>query len=180
MASEANFDNFINDYDDWVCGYCQYGDSDNGFRSLHRCGNHYFHTTCLNNPRNRDSRCPVCRLPHNTVPVFYSDDSQETISSSDSGYGGPRGPPASFSTARPVLMPFRNTNRITPQFLAEYGEGICCYCGNRIWESQHHYLRQCRHRIHTNCMLDNMFYNGINNAGELYCPQCRGNNLRVL
>ena len=68
--SQVDFSRFVDDYDEWICVVCQYGDSAfDGVRVLHSCGNHEFHPECLAGVSARgDVRCPVCRFPPNARP----------------------------------------------------------------------------------------------------------------
>jgi Ring finger domain len=60
--SQVDFSEFVNDYDGWTCVICQEGDGANDSRTRHECGNHEFHTKCLEQERRRDTRCPICRF----------------------------------------------------------------------------------------------------------------------
>src|SRR5271156_5121357 len=71
----SQMEEFLNDFDDWMCGVCREGDANYGARTLHACNQHEFHTTCLNRVRERDARCPIYRYPVNSTPPYYSQDS---------------------------------------------------------------------------------------------------------
>src|SRR5271167_2324431 len=134
---------FLNDFDDWMCGVCREGDANYGPRTLHAYNQHEFHTTCLNRVRERDARCPICRYPANSTPPYYSQvsvflDSQTSEASPvitpDSqtspvilhGLGWGRSSVPSFSSRRRVLL------------CLGHGIGVTsAYCQQMINETYH-------------------------------------------
>jgi hypothetical protein len=164
---------FVDDYDDWICVVCQYGDSaSNGARELHACGNHEFHTECLVGLRARGNmRCPVCRCPPDApVPptqiseVIFDNDSEE-----DSSVGG-------MTNLEYQRNPHHNrVPTVVPDIIEsmERTTENCTYCRFSISHWGHWILTACRHRIHISCALSNMRRNGVNlNNGAIFCPRC--------
>jgi Ring finger domain len=171
--SQIDFSEFVNDYDDWTCVICQDGDEVNDSRTRHGCGNHEFHTKCLEQERRRDTRCPICRfveqggttsriltqepdqfvLPFRLRPQHY--DFEET-------------PGHIYQT-----IPDRS-NRISPMIIADSAFGMeCSYCREQISNFIHWRMTNCNHHIHIICLFENMAANGIDiETGELFCALC--------
>ena len=165
---------FVDDYDDWICVVCQYGDSaSNGARELHACGNHEFHPECLVGLRARGNmRCPVCRCPPDApVPptqiseVIFGNDSQEDSqavgieilskvifvndSEEDSSVGG-------MTNLEYQRNPHRNRVPTVTPAISESLKSTrqnCTYCRFPISHWGHYILTDCRHRIHTQLVL---------------------------
>ena len=73
------------------------------------------------------------------------------------------------------LMPNRlSAPRFRPRVGRAVGQGDeCAYCRHPIEEILHAYLYQCMHHMHSICVIENMYQNGVDDdTGNLFCPQC--------
>ena len=175
--SQVDFSRFIDDYDEWICVVCQYGDSAfDGVRVLHSCGNHEFHPECLAGVSARgDVRCPVCRFPPNARPP-PTQFSPAASDSSSSGFFGSADSEDMDNQPNIVWQhnPHRNrVHTVTPNLVSAMGTNVtCAWCRHAIPQIPHQRL-DCDHPMHYSCVFSNMFHNGINiNNGSLFCPQC--------
>jgi hypothetical protein len=206
MNNEESFEQFTNDFDDWICGICREGDSAyDGVRTMHECQHHEFHTACLERLLLTDRRCPICRRPANaTPPVFTQEmsDSQESLDSThqfllrfrylathtlevpDSQEIDDDDSQSSqnirrdharrlLSSPRRQVIP-DDRNRLRPRVRSDsQTDERCVFCRNRI-DGMHAAIAPCDHRMHYQCMIGDIFYNGVDRDNMcLFCPTCR-------
>ena len=172
---------FINDFDDWVCGICREGDAGDGLRTLHECKRHEFHTVCLARWRARDVRCPICRFPVDAMPPSSQSSSEEEPTLPSLLHlrlpfqTGMQYAVARYGNMFQQLMPNHSTApRFRPRVGKAFGEGhYCGYCTHPIDEVSHTFLYTCFHHMHTLCIIDNMYQNGVSEqTANLFCPRC--------
>jgi len=170
--NSKNAEVFTNDFDDWVCGICREGDATDGLRTLHECKRHEFHTSCLTELRVRDVRCPLCRFPVDAQPSTQSPQPEIHRIPFQTGlqYAISR-----FPNMFRQLMPDHDiAHRFRPRVGKNYGPWEeCAYCTHPIEDDIHAWLYDCMHRMHSSCVIDNMYQNGVDDrTGKLFCPTC--------
>jgi Ring finger domain len=191
--SQEDFSEFVSDFDSWTCVICREGDGANDSRTRHGCGNHEFHTKCLEEERRRDTRCPVCRFvveggttsriltqepEHGNIfqfrllPRHITDD--------------PEHPILPFSLLHPQHYEFQFTphniyqavpnrsNRTSPTNITRDSTiADCSYCRQHINTFMHWRMTNCNHHLHNNCLIENIIDNGIDNeTGHVFCALC--------
>ena len=80
------------------------------------------------------------------------------------------------------LMPDHDTApRFRPRVGKEYGPcEECAYCTHPIEEVTCAVLYPCMHRMHSTCVIDNMYQNGVNErTANLFCPTCYSTTRRI-
>ncbi len=183
-----DFSQFVNDFDDWMCGICREGDSaHDGFRTLHQCQHHEFHSACLTRLLLTDRRCPLCRFPTNaTPPTFsYTQEVPETPEPSQSSEEDTQQTTQASQRARNRAIRFlasperqvlpTTANRFRPRLQNEFSYNqVCAYCRQRIRESLHVSIAPCDHRMHHQCAIVNLLVNGVGCDDMcVFCPTCR-------
>jgi len=152
-TQECDMMDFLCDYDDWICGICQEGDSNYGARTRHACGHHEFHTQCLADMQIRDIRCAICRYPpdapspnfsQSQATVFVFSQSTQSVLSSPDSQSTPILSPryALFRQnalfARPSYMIPREQDvaRVRPSYeeVHDVEDYVCVHCRLPLWQ----------------------------------------------
>ena len=178
-------EDFLSNFDNWLCGVCREGDANYGARTTHACGQHEFHADCLERVRERDARCPLCRYPNNATPPTYSQETELQGSDTPDSQPSPQARGRFYSAEQIAFShQFHRPRELIPQHLNEnrrrvcisqgYGIGkTCAYCQQIIEEPYHAQPGQCSHHMHDKCVVQNISWNGINLYNStVFCPAC--------
>ena len=173
VMQENNMAEFVNDFDDWICGICQEGDSNYGAKTMYSCGYHEFHTRCLIDMQVRDIRCAICRYPPSAPSPVFSQSQSTHVNFSQSTQSVPSSPehhstptvPYSllhldaFHLTRPNFMIPRDEDigRLRPSYEEVHGveDFSCVHCRLPLWQYTIMTLN-CGHYMYLTCMLRNM------------------------